>query len=57
MRGPGRQDGGPGTQNPTYIAFSKTANMKALLQQFDQALKDMQKTGELKAAVSAGISK
>jgi len=47
----------PLTQNATYIAFSKTANMKALLQQFDQALKDMQKTGELKTAVSAGMSK
>jgi len=57
VRGPGRQDGGPGTQNPTYIAFSKTANMKALLQQFDQALKEMQKTGELKSAVSAALGK
>ena len=47
----------PLTQNATYIAFSKTANMKALLQQFDQALKEMQKTGELKSAVSAALGK
>lgn len=47
----------PLTQNPTYLAFAKTANMKALLQQFDQALKEMQKTGELKSAVSAALGK
>jgi polar amino acid transport system substrate-binding protein len=47
----------PLTQNPTYIAFAKTANMKALLHQFDQALKEMQKTGELKSAVSAALGK
>lgn len=32
--------------NPTFLAFSKSANRRALLQQFDQSLKKLQRSGE-----------
>lgn len=47
----------PLSQNGTFIAFAKTANMKDVLKSFDQAIKDMQKSGEFKTIVTTALAK
>ena len=47
----------PVSANPTFLIFAKSANEKALLKQFDQAIKDMQASGELKKLVAAALAK
>jgi polar amino acid transport system substrate-binding protein len=46
----------PLSQSPTYLTFSKSANKAAILKQFDQAIKDMKKSGEFQKLVSAELA-
>jgi polar amino acid transport system substrate-binding protein len=47
----------PLSQNGTFIAFAKSANLKDVLKSFDQTYKDMQKSGEIKTLVAASLAK
>lgn len=47
----------PLTQNPTYLAFAKSANQGALLRQFNEAVDAMKKSGDLHKAVQEGLEK
>jgi polar amino acid transport system substrate-binding protein len=46
----------PLSQNPTYLTFAKSANKTAVLKQFDQAIKDMKKSGEFQKIVAAELA-
>ncbi|WP_018610417.1 substrate-binding periplasmic protein [Uliginosibacterium gangwonense] len=46
----------PLAQNPTYLAFSKSANKAALLKQFNETIKAMKASGELGKLVSQEVS-
>lgn len=47
----------PLIENPAFLALAKSANKAALLKQFDQAIKDMKKSGEFQKLVSAELAK
>lgn len=47
----------PLSSNPTYLAFSKAAGKTALLKQFDQAIKDLKKSGDFQKLVQAELAK
>jgi len=43
------------SQNPTYLALAKSTGQTALLKQFDQAISQMQKSGEFRKIVSGAL--
>jgi len=46
----------PLAQNPTYLAFAKSANKVALLKQFNETIKAMKASGELGKLVSQEVA-
>jgi polar amino acid transport system substrate-binding protein len=46
----------PLSQNPTYLTFAKSASQTAVLKAFDQAIKDMKKSGELRKLVQDALA-
>lgn len=47
----------PLAQNPTYLAFAKSANKADVLKKFNDAIKEMKANGELNKLVAAEVSK
>lgn len=47
----------PLVENAAFLAFAKSANLAALLKQFDLAIKEMKKSGEFQKLVSAELAK
>jgi len=47
----------PLSQGPTYLTFAKSAKHTDILKQFDQAIKDMKKSGEFQKLVGAELAK
>jgi len=43
------------SQNPTYLALAKSNGQAALLKQFDQAINQMQKSGEFRKIVTGAL--
>jgi len=46
----------PLSQNPTFLAFSKSAHRTDLLKRFDQAIRDLRRTGAYKTLISAELT-
>jgi polar amino acid transport system substrate-binding protein len=47
----------PVSANPTFLIFAKSANQKELLQKFNDTIKSMQASGEMKQLVAASLAK